>query len=323
MKPAPIPRPGVYELYWQFAYKRQQAFEARLVGHSAPWSNDPIIQEYKFCNVYRATDRVSQFLIKEICYSQQQLKPEDRLFQIVAFRIFSNIETWRQLTSLLGNAPTIDNLSDGSLEAALTHIKQTTGTLYTGAFILCAADAYGRQLKHLNHIELLKDMFVNQNMGQKIQDAHSLKQIYDVLHTFPLMGDFMSYQIAIDLNYSSVVNFSENEFTQAGPGALRGIKKVFKDTSGLSPQEVIMWMVKNQAQEFAMLGLDFKGLFGRPLQAIDCQGLFCETDKYCRVAMPELASNRSRIKAHFHASSEPLKLFFPPKWELDPKLVAR
>jgi len=129
----------------------------------------------------------------------------------------------------------------------------------------------------------------------------------------------MSYQIAIDLNYSDLVNFSENEFTKAGPGALRGIKKVFLDTGGLSNEELIMWMVEHQKEEFEKLGHTFNGLYGRPLHAIDAQGLFCETDKYCREAAPELKSARSRIKARFQPNVTPVELFFPPKWGLGVK----
>ena len=127
----------------------------------------------------------------------------------------------------------------------------------------------------------------------------------------------MSYQIAIDLNYSELVNFSENDYTQAGPGALRGIAKAFVDTGDFSPADVIHYMVDRQEQEFARLGLEFNGLFGRALHAIDCQNLFCEVDKYCREAAPELSSNRSRIKQRFVASTKPLTLFFPPKWRLE------
>ena len=73
-------------------------------------------------------------------------------------------------------------------------------------------------------------------------------------------------------------------------------------------------MTERQDEEFARLGLPFGGLWGRPLHAIDCQGLFCETDKYCREAAPELASARKRIKARFTPTPEPIRLFFPPKW---------
>src|SRR5260370_37601800 len=104
------------------------------------------------------------------------------------------------------------------------------------------------------------------------------------------MGDFMSYQTTIDLNYSDLLDFSENEFTQAGPGALRGIRKCFSDLGGYTPAEVVLWMTERQDDEFARLGLPFGGLGGRPLHALDCQGLYCESAQYCREAAPELAS---------------------------------
>jgi hypothetical protein len=127
----------------------------------------------------------------------------------------------------------------------------------------------------------------------------------------------MAYQIAIDLNYSSLFNFSENSFTVAGPGAKRGIQKVFQNTGHYSYEDIIMWMVDNQDVELSRLGLSFKCLGGRKLKAIDCQGLFCEIDKYCRVKFPELASNRTRIKSKYKKTDKPIKYFFPPKWDIE------
>lgn len=159
-------------------------------------------------------------------------------------------------------------------------------------------------------------MFLVDDLAGKLLVAKSLREVYNLLHAYPLMGDFMSYQTAIDLNYSDLIDFDENDFVQPGPGALRGIKKCFEDLGDYTPAEVIMYMVKNQHKEFKRLGLSFNGLFGRPLHAIDCQGLFCETDKYTRVAAPELTSARTRIKTKFSQSSDQLNLFFPPKWKL-------
>jgi len=292
----------------------------RAAGIPGPWTDDPILQRYKFCNVFRAADRVSQYMIRNVCYHNEKCSPEDRLFQIVAFRTFSKIETWQSVRGFLGRYPTLNDLASGAFTEALEHAKQQNGSIYTGAFILCATDAYGKRLKHLNHIELFRHMFLLDKLGEKILSAKSLREVYSLLHEYPLMGDFMSYQTAIDLNYSDLINFSENEFTQPGPGALRGIKKVFEDLGDYTPSEVIMWMVENQKQEFKKLNLPFDGLWGRPLQAIDCQGLFCETDKYCREAAPELASARSRIKARFTVTPKPIELFFPPKWSINEHL---
>jgi hypothetical protein len=315
----PTPRSGVYELYWSFASLRHRAFEARLAGAPQPWSDDRILQTFKFCNVFRALDRVSQFLIREVAYgADPATTPEDRIFQIVAFRMFSNIRTWQELTRRLGGAPKIEHLSSGDFLTALDQIKVETGGLYTGAFILCANKAFGFDEKHRNHVALFRYMFVDQNCASRAIEAPTLEALVALLQSFPLMGPFMAYQTAIDINYSALTNFSENDYVQAGPGALRGLKKAFADLGDYSPADAILWMVDRQREEFARLQLPFSGLFGRRLHAIDCQGLFCELDKYCREAVPELTSARSRIKARFNASTQPIPLFLPPKWDLQP-----
>lgn len=320
MKHPPVPRPRIYDLYWYFASERQQIFQRRVAGEPGPWTDDPILREYKFCNAYRAADRVSQYMIRHVCYHDEPCTDEDRLFQITAFRTFSKTGTWRAVRDLLGRYPVLDDVANGSFGNALDQARQRNGGLYTGAFILCATDAYGQPAKHRNHVELFRHMFLHDRLGATLLDARSLREVYNLLHGYPLMGDFMSYQTTIDLNYSALIDFSENDFTQPGPGALRGIKKVFQDPGEYTPAETVLWMTERQHHEFARLGLPFTGLWGRPLHAIDCQGLFCETDKYCRQAAPELASGRKRIKARFTPAREPIRLFFPPKWDINNKL---
>ncbi len=314
----PTRRNGAYEFYWSFASRRQAAFERRLAGRSAPWTDDRILREYRFCNVYRAADRVSQFMIRDVCYAEDAGTAIDRAFQIVAFRTFSKIETWRGLRAALGGPPRLDDLASGRFEAALDEVKRRNGGLYTGAFILCANKAFGFDEKHRNHSALFRRMFIEDELGPRLLGCNSFETIVRLLEAYPLMGPFMAYQTAIDLNYSELINFDENDYTQAGPGAVRGLAKAFEDFGDYSPSEIIRWMVDQQEDEFARLGLPFAGLFGRALHAIDCQGLFCELDKYCREAAPELLSNRSRIKARYVPTTEALDLFFPPKWELAP-----
>lgn len=319
-KRPPKPRQEIYDLYWIFAARRQAIFERRVAGGAPPWTDDSILQQFKFCNVFRAVDRVSQYLIRHVAYRDPMDEPADRLFQIVAFRTFSNIATWDGLLDRLGRAPTLQHLRTDTFESALNDIKAERGGLYTGAFILCANKAFGFDEKHKNHVALFRHMFFEHRAAERVLSAKSLRELVQLLEEFPLMGPFMSYQIAIDLNYSQYVNFSENDYTQAGPGALRGIKKAFIDCGGYSPAHVIQMMVEHQADEFTRLGLDFRGLWGRPLHAIDCQGLFCELDKYCREAAPHLLSARSRIKTRFSASNDPIDLFFPPKWRINERL---
>jgi hypothetical protein len=51
----------VFGGYWKFAAERQRIYENRLTGGGQPWTADPILQQHKFTNVFRACDRVSHF----------------------------------------------------------------------------------------------------------------------------------------------------------------------------------------------------------------------------------------------------------------------
>lgn len=315
-----VPRDSVYRLYWYFAAERQAIFDRRARGEPGPWTDDPILAEFKFCNTFRAADRVSQHLIRDVIYDGTTDDFADLLFRIVAFRLFSKIETWEHVRDFLGRPATVNDLLSGDFVRAIESARLSNGTIYTGAFILCANDAFGQGKKHLNHVALLQAMFSEDDLPKSVERAASLAQVYEALREYPLIGDFMAYQMAIDINYSELTDFPESSFVKAGPGALRGVEKVFVDTGGATPERTILWMVENQETEFDRLGLPFDGLFGRRLQAIDCQGLFCEVDKYCREAAPELKSARSRIKQRFTATPTPLSLFFPPKWGINDAL---
>lgn len=313
----PTIRPEVYDLYWYFAARRHAAFEMRLDGNLWPWSDDPILQTFKFCNVFRALDRVSQYLVKEVAYGADSMTtPIDRVFQLVAFRTFSKIATWNEMSAALGGAPRLEHLRSGAFAHALDAVRAKIGGIYTGAFILCANKAFGFDEKHRNHVALFRHMFIDNACAERALETRSLKALVSLLQSFPLIGPFMAYQTAIDLNYSDLFDFDENDYVQAGPGALRGLKKAFVSLGDYSPSDAIQWMVERQGNEFTRLGLQFNGLFGRPLHAIDCQGLFCELDKYCREAVPELTSARTRIKARYRPSSEAMQIYLPPKWGL-------
>ncbi|MGI8411623.1 MAG: nucleotide kinase domain-containing protein [Solirubrobacteraceae bacterium] len=313
-------REDVYSAYWTFATERQRIFERRLAGQPGPWTDDPILARYRFTNAFRMSDRVTQFLIAEVIYAHPEMPPEDLLVRIMLARLFSKPETWRAIEDGLGPVGR-STLRDRRLPALLGELH-ATGPIYTSAFILCATPAYGYDRKYLNHLALVRDM-VRQRLPRAVASARRLKDVYDALLRFPLIGPFMAYQLAIDINYSELVDFSENEFTMPGPGAERGIRKVFPAAHRREMPTIIDCMVNDQEAACAALGIERPTLFGHPLRAIDCQNLFCELDKYARVRFPELRSNRIRIKAQFSPSPEPIRLFYPPKWGINERLPAR
>ena len=154
------------------------------------------------------------------------------------------------------------------------------------------------------------------HLTEKLQEARSFEAVYYLIRSYPSLGPFLSFQLTIDLNYSPLISFDEDDFVVAGPGA-RGMK-CFADSGGLSDADLVKWMTDTQEEQCTKLELDFQNLFSKTLKLIDCQNLFCETDKYARVAHPEVngVGDRTRIKQQFSAASPLLPPFFPPKWNL-------
>src|SRR3569832_1670874 len=99
---SPIEPTKVYDTYWRFAAERQAIFFKRIEGRSYPWTMDPILAVYKFTNAYRASDRVSQYLIKNVIYSGEQ-QSDEIFFRTILFKLFNRIDTWELLESEVGN----------------------------------------------------------------------------------------------------------------------------------------------------------------------------------------------------------------------------
>ena len=50
---------------------------------------------------------------------------------------------------------------------------------------------------------------------ERIVEAKSLEEVYNILLKCSFIGEFLAFQYAIDFNYSSVINFDEKSFVKA------------------------------------------------------------------------------------------------------------
>jgi len=315
----PLIATPLLDTYWYFAAERQNILFRRLKRSNYRWTDDPILQEYKFTNAYRVADRASQFLIRNVIYRDDlPSADEEVIFRIFLFKLFNKIETWEYLEDCLGKL-TLSNFSFTAYDNALTRAMDSGQKIYSAAYIMHpGSNVFGNKRKHQNHLMLLEQMF-STNIVQKLKSCGSMQEGFEVLFSYPLIGDFLAYQYITDINYSEVVDFSETEFVVPGPGALDGISKCFYDLGGLNEPELIKFMCDIQDDEFTRLGIDFKNLWGRKLQYIDCQNLFCEISKYSRISHPHLVgkSNRTRIKQKFAPHESLISFWFPPKWGIN------
>src|SRR6266567_4787398 len=85
----------VFYAYWRFAAERQSIFYRRLSRTVGALTDDPVLRSFKFTNAYRASDRVSQYLIRNVIYRDDLPDDETNLFfRILLFKLFNKIETW-------------------------------------------------------------------------------------------------------------------------------------------------------------------------------------------------------------------------------------
>ena len=168
------------------------------------------------------------------------------------------------------------------------------------------------------HLRLIERM-MQERLPAKLCECSSMSGAFELLRAYPSIGDFLAYQYITDLNYGPLLDFSEMSFVIPGPGARDGIRKCFSDPGGLSEVDLIRLVADRQEQDCAALGLNFRNLWGRRLQLIDCQNLFCEVDKFARVHHPEFTglTGRTRIKQRFRQSSEGITYWYPPKWGIN------
>ena len=138
----------IFDAYWRFATERQQVFHRRVRGEAHPWTDDSVLAAYRFTNVYRASDRVSQYLIRNVIYEGSQ-HPEEVFFRTLLFKFFNRIETWEALADHVGS-PTWVRFDFSRYCRVLDDAFAAGERLYSAAYIM-PSPLFGNARKHKNH----------------------------------------------------------------------------------------------------------------------------------------------------------------------------
>lgn len=310
-----VPNDATFRYYFYFIQERMNMFW-RKFDNSKYLTEDPILQEYKFTNVYRACDRVSQYLIRNVISKDlNKYSAEDMLLRILVFKVFNRISTWEYLEEV---HPVSKESFDVNELSQLLSERQKSVSIFSNAYMMAGSHSKYEYIdtKHRVWLKMIEDEFVSGHGFRKILNSSSMSDVYNQLRTYPLIGDFLAYQYTIDFNYSPYLNFDENSFVKAGIGAVRGIKKCFV-SYGKSYEDAIRYTYDHFEELQQRYGYtDFRPLPGREPKLIDLQNCFCETDKYLRVALPELRVGNVRIKQRYKPTENKIDFYFPTDWDV-------
>ena len=260
-------------------------FERRLVDRPLPsgyWTDVPHLRDYRYTCPFRVADRVSQYLVREVQYGSPEQSPDEVFFRTLLFKFFNRESTWELLSDHLGplQAKTFDL---DRYAQVLDEARAKGKVIYNSAYVTKAQYqlVYDRDhgSKHRGLLFMLRRM-LEDRLPSKLAEAPTYRDAFQLLALYPFASGFYGMQWLTDLDYSTLLNFSEDDFVEAGPGAVDGIRKIFGKAD---PLGVLKEIVANQEGLFRELGFVPVRLDGyRPLSLMDVQNCFCEIAKVFR-----------------------------------------
>ena len=290
--------------FFEFVFDRQSVWHNRTaLGLPAPWTDDKILQNFRFCNVYRELDGGTIAISK---YLTQPLPAEQKLFNIIAYRFFNRRDT---IENLFGGLLSEQNFDLKALEKRFD-AKKEEGNIFSNAYLITAHaynPDYRPQDKHAQILLVLNDLrFKLKDIIKNLRESAPQEGIKIVTDAVPMAGPFLAGQILLDATYAqNIVPYTANDFLIVGPGAHWGLNIICGRT--LNKKEVDaecrkLWQMQPQA--FAELkqttGKDWNEVRwqnesycgGKYLCLHDVQNSLCEFRKYWRLKQGENAKRR-------------------------------
>ena len=267
-----------------FIEERENIRQRRLSGKPWPWTNDDIMQSYRFTNIHREDDKVSLHYQKSIRnrYGEHPMV----LPATVAYRWFNRIST----CDAFFNEPTLANetifeeyINTNNL-LILQHCLAKLPTPHvTGAYIINGKPGFS---KGLGVLEYVYSWCQRDWMGQwQHWKEHTpfLRDVYDWIIGEGL-GSFMRGQIIADLKYVPFMLNAPDWWIWAtpGPGSMKGLNIVYEreiDAPWHKGQwlETLMKLSETVTPKLEEIGI------GR-LHNQDLQNCLCEFSKYTKTA---------------------------------------
>jgi len=205
--------------YFATARERYRMRMRRLDGQQPPWTEDAVLQKFRFCNVHREHDKTTEWFRNEV---RSKLSGYQVVQATLIFRWFNRIETGEIIKDLLLQ-PKWDT------EAARTRLEGVQPVV-TGAYMIRTEIGMSKLdgvlyavEKGLHKLPKIVDGWAGQPLT--IQQATlDLQGIYGI-------GPFLAYEITTDLRWTDVLNKASDilTWTNIGPGAAKGLGRLFGD----------------------------------------------------------------------------------------------
>ena len=254
-------------LHW--VKERENVRVKKEAGLPKPWTEDPIIRDYKFCNVRRNDDRVSRWIHTH--WLHPYADHPNITFAMCVARIFN----WPETLALIEDIVFSDIWEPEKMRVVLKEHRDKGNKVFTGAYTVSTC---GLAMDKIDYVidkvfTPLRKTIIN------ACDTETLEDVWEDLCQYQGFSSFMAGQVVADLKYiEPLLRATDwNTFAPLGPGSIRGLNRVYGRPVGatIKQQQGTQELLEIQSIIRRELALDL------PLH--DVQNCMCETDKYLRL----------------------------------------
>ncbi len=286
-----------YEPLWRWVRGREDLRVRRARGEPPPWTTDPILASYRFCNVRREDDKVTIWIRRHV---REVYQDHPLLWLMLCLCRMIN---WPDTLAELIDAGAWPGDARGSPEAVqrVLHARKARGDkVYTGAYVIPAPAQAGADKATYVADVVVGDLWRRSSQFAAWFEgvrAPTLQGTHERIRQSPGWGDFLAYQAVVDLRFCpALLAFAPDRETwaAAGPGSLRGLHRLYE-------RALVATISQAQALE------EIRAIFevaeretGVAMDFSDVPNILCETDKYLRVAL-----GQGKPRARYRAVADP------------------
>lgn len=277
--------------YWIEERERIRHLKEEL-KQDPPWTEDPILKEFKFCQVFREDDRTTRWFRTHM---REPLRNSPDVFMAtIAFRFFNLIETGR---TLLDNNLHIE----WDRPKAIEEIKKNPKWI-TGAYIVKSPNRMDKVTGVTECVSHLWDD--RENIIKQLESFTTLEEAWKFLMQYPYIGPFVSYEMVTDLRHTYLLENATDicSWGNPGPGAMRGLNRLTGRPLEFCKRSWDWHSEMLDLYDWCSQKLDLSKL-NYPFEMREVEGGLCEFDKYSRILKGQ---GRTRSVYNYSERNRPL-----------------
>jgi hypothetical protein len=265
-----------FKILMRWVAQREMARRNKEAGRPFPYCDDEVINTYRFCNVIRMDDRVSQWLLTH--WYLPNMGNNNDWFACAVARYFN----WPDTLQIIGYPK---SWKPATTVERLQRIIASGGKVFSAAYIIPAP---GGTKKHEHVVWTVLDnlYFTNRNMREFPQNW-TMREAHQWLMEYTGFGSFLAGQVVADWRHANVFSRTPTDamtWAPLGPGSTRGINRLMgrEANQSVHPESYAIMQ-----EAFTKLRDRLDDPVVERMEMMDFQNCLCEYDKYQRTLRGE------------------------------------